>query len=179
MTWAMRDSNEFGEHFGMSEKFNEGGVRMPGFRYCQWCNGKGCIVCDAEKKKFEAKAAAQAPKWREPDIRDVRDAAVKAEQEKAMRGEPHLTEEEVEAAFKPALDAEYERQFPGGPKPIFTAKRDNPADMALLHNAMSIGFKEGNPTEDTVKAIIGLLTKANVTQAARQVLIPNEQDAAS
>ena len=30
------------------------------------------------------------------------------------------------------LDAEYQRQFPDGPKPIFSARFDSPGDMALL-----------------------------------------------
>jgi len=32
-----------------------------------------------------------------------------------------------------ALDEEYERQFPNGPEPIFTAHRDNPQEMELLN----------------------------------------------
>lgn len=28
---------------------------MLGFRYCQWCDGKGCMCCDAEQKKFAEK----------------------------------------------------------------------------------------------------------------------------
>ena len=38
----------------------------------------------------------------------------------------------IDEAFKPALDAEYGRQHPNGPTPIFTAKAGNPRDMELL-----------------------------------------------
>lgn len=118
---------------------------MPGFRFCSWCNGKGCICCDAEEKKFAEKALAKAPKWREPDIRDVRDAALLAETKRlesligtmigsqeefnTMEAEAHA---EIEAKFKPELDAEYARQFPDGPTPMFAARLGNPGEMSIL-----------------------------------------------
>lgn len=114
---------------------------MPGFRYCQWCSGKGCIACDAEKKKWEQSVADRAPSWRSPDIRDVRDAVI--ESELARGFQPGLavdasgridafTPAEVEEALKPLLDAEYARQFPNGPEPMLVVRRDNPDDMELL-----------------------------------------------
>lgn len=36
------------------------------------------------------------------------------------------------AAKRKALDEEYARQFPNGPEPIFTARRDNPEEMEAL-----------------------------------------------
>ena len=121
---------------------------MPGFRYCSWCGGKGCVACPGEEKKWAAKAAKTAPKWREPDVRDLRNQAL-ADETKRLEAEIGVTigsQEEfnrreaeahaaVEAAFKPALDAEYERQFPNGPTPIFTARLDNAKDMELMATA--------------------------------------------
>src|SRR5690348_1993286 len=98
---------------------------MPGFRHCSWCHGKGCMCCEAEQKKFIERAYAAAPKWRAPDVRDVRDAWLRAEIERGFLGGDVgidiMTEEQVEAMFQPALDAEYARQFPDGPQPMFTA----------------------------------------------------------
>lgn len=162
---------------------------MPGFRYCSWCNGKGCMCCDAEQKKFHEKALASAPKWREPDIRDIRDAVVEAE---LLRGwqpglavDEHgridaLTPDEVEKAFQPALDAEYARQFPNGPQPIFEAKLDNPDDMALLKSfaspaALNEMFADGGSPE-SVAEMLARAEAARLTQAARQALCPNESD---
>lgn len=105
---------------------------MPGFRYCQWCDGRGCVACPGEEKKFTERALASAPSWRDGDIRDIRDATIRAERQRAFLGLDALTEEEIEAAFKPALDAEYDRQFPNGPQPIFTARTGNAMDMELL-----------------------------------------------
>lgn len=120
---------------------------MPGFRFCSFCNGKGCIGCDAEERSYAKKAMANAPQWRKPDIRDVRNQALRDETKRleSLIGVTISTQEEfreiesrahaeIEAAFKPALDAEYARQFPGGPKPIFTVNRANSAEMAELKN---------------------------------------------
>jgi hypothetical protein len=30
---------------------------MPGFSGCKWCGGRGCIACEAEQKKYEARRA--------------------------------------------------------------------------------------------------------------------------
>lgn len=120
---------------------------MSGFRYCPWCHGGGCMCCDAEEKKFKAKVAANAPKWRAPDVRDLRDAVVQAEFERGMTPgiraiSPSridaLTESEVESAFKPLLDAEYDRQFTNGPEPMLTIKTSDPASMDLLKSVMHI-----------------------------------------
>lgn len=118
---------------------------MPGFIYCSWCNGKGCMCCDAEKKNWAKKAAQAAPKWRAPDVRDLRNQAL-ADETRRLESEIGVTigsQEEfehweteaharIEAAIKDELDEEYNRQFPNGPTPIFTARRDNPKDMELL-----------------------------------------------
>lgn len=65
---------------------------MPGFRHCRWCDGKGCICCDSEQAKWEAR----------------------------------------EAERQKERDAEYDRLFPNGPTPMFTARTDNPDDMAAM-----------------------------------------------
>lgn len=90
------------------------------FRYCSKCEGGGCSQCPGERSKFVRAAIKSAPEWRPGDIRDVRDAAVKAEADRASRGKDSSTKDEIEAAFMPFMDAEYARQFPNGPIPIFS-----------------------------------------------------------
>lgn len=109
---------------------------MAGFRYCKWCDGKGCVGCDTEQKKFAERALAAAPKWRPGDVRDIRDATVQAELERRVRGLDSLSEDDVEKVFKPALDAEYNRQFPNGPQPILTVARGDETGMALLKHVL-------------------------------------------
>jgi hypothetical protein len=155
---------------------------MPGFRYCQWCSGKGCMCCEAEQKKFAEKAAKSAPRFRDPDVRDVRDAALRAETERLVtmigvvgsgiydqasfnraETEAHAA---VEAAFKPALDAEYARQFPNVPEPIFTARMDNPEDMELLKKVFHADrLKEAFGPEGG--GMDEILTRASVARAAQ------------
>lgn len=149
---------------------------MPGFRYCQWCNGKGCIACDVEQKKFEEDAMAAAPKWRPGDIRDIRDAAVKAEYLRAARGLDYLTEDQVEAEFKPLLDVEYARQFPDGPKPMFVARAGNASDMELLGNAfhrdvLERAFGDGGGGMIEIER---LAVEARGTQSLRHLANPEE-----
>ena len=88
---------------------------MPGFRYCSWCNGKGCICCEGEMLRWCKTASG--------DLRQIRNECYFA---------GFSTDEKIEAAFKPALDAEYARQFPDGPIPMFTAHVDNPSEMSIL-----------------------------------------------
>jgi hypothetical protein len=144
---------------------------MPGFRFCSWCQGKGCMCCAAEEAKYVKKSFANAPKWREPDIRDVRNQALmdetkrldsligttisSQEQFREIEAQAHA---EIEAAFKPALVAEYARQFPGGPKPIFTMERGNPDDAALLRQVIAGGEAE---------EIEGRAEKARAAQSLR------------
>lgn len=152
---------------------------MPGFRYCQWCSGKGCIACDAEEKKWNERAAARAPAWRQPDIRDVRDAVIESELQRAYqpglavdaRGRiDALTPGEVEEALKPLLDAEYARQFPSGPEPIFTARTDNPGDVELLKKVFSREAIEHafGPDGEGMVEIERNAAEARAVQAARQ-----------
>jgi hypothetical protein len=121
---------------------------MPGFRYCGWCNGKGCIACDAEEKKWKDKAAARAPSWRPPDVRDARDQALADETKRleSLIGVTISSQDQfnkieaaahaaIEKTFEPLLDAEYKRQFPDGPKPMFVARAGNASDMELLKQA--------------------------------------------
>jgi hypothetical protein len=168
---------------------------MPGFRFCSWCSGKGCICCDAEEAKYAAKAAA-APKWRPPDIRDVRDQALRDETHRLESligktigswGEFQEAEAaahaEIEAAFQPALDAEYVRQFPNGPEPMFTARLNNPDDLKLLRQvaggpALDRAFADG-VTNEAVREVGRKLAEARIIQAARQALCPNEADLAT
>lgn len=106
-----------------------------GFRYCPACDGAGCKTCPESERGFLLGAIANAIWWKQDrlDVRDLRDAVVRTEAGRREAGEPRsLSEDQIEAALKPALDAEYARQFPDGPQPIFTARRDNPVDMALL-----------------------------------------------
>lgn len=152
---------------------------MPGFRYCQWCSGKGCIACDAEQKKWEAAAAARAPSWRQPDVRDVRDAVIESELARGFRPglavDGHgridaLTPDEVEAALKPLLDAEYARQFPNGPEPMLVVRRDNPEDMELLkkvfhREAIEKAFGPGGGGMEEIERNAA---EARAVQAARQ-----------
>jgi hypothetical protein len=155
---------------------------MPGFRHCSFCYGKGCIACDAEQKKFVEAAYAAAPKWRDPDSRDVRDHWIRAEQLRGFIaggvGLDVMTEEQVEAAFQPALDAEYDRQFPNGPQPIFTARTGNTDDLALLKTVVSSGvLREAfGPDGGGIAEIDRRASEARLTQAARQVLCPNDDD---
>lgn len=159
---------------------------MPGFRFCHWCDGKGCIGCDAERKKYAEKAMAKAPAWRDPDIRDVRNQALIDETRRleSLIGVTIGSQEEfneieakaraeIEAAFQPALDAEYARQLPNGPQPALTVRAGNPADMALLgktlgRESLNRVFADG-VTREAVGEIHRLLDAARLTQAARQV----------
>lgn len=124
---------------------------MPGFRYCSWCDGKGCMCCDAERKKWEkAEAERQAKKADRSsdeirqsiaDLRWVRDGgspdgvSLGCQIAVAMNGRDSIDKDAVSAEIareEAALDAAYKRQFPDGSQPIFTARRDNPGDMELL-----------------------------------------------
>jgi hypothetical protein len=159
---------------------------MPGFRYCQWCSGKGCMCCDAEEKKWRDRVIANAPKWRESDVRDVRDAVIESE---ILRGyqsmlsvNEHgridaLTPDEVEAAFKPALDAEYARQFPNGPTPMFTARRDNPGDMELLAKVFGRAKLEAafGPNGGGMVEIERAAAEARGTQSLRHLASPDPE----
>lgn len=142
---------------------------MPGFRHCSWCDGKGCMCCDREEKKFAEKALANAPKWRAGDIRDIRDAWVEAELNRRFRGLDAMTPDEVEELFKPALDAEYARQFPNGPQPIFTATLGNASDMALLKSVFGRGNLEAafGPDGGGMERIEQQAGEARATQALR------------
>ena len=97
------------------------------FRYCPGCDGGGCPRCPDSRASFIRAAVETAPAWRPGDIRDVRDAAIGAEAERAGRNLDALTEDEIEAAFMPAMDAEYKRQFPDGPKPVASFSLDDTA----------------------------------------------------
>lgn len=148
---------------------------MPGFRHCSFCHGKGCTGCDVEQKRFIEKAYASAPDWRDPDIRDIRDAWVRAEFERGMIGGgvglDVMTEEQVEELFKPALDAEYARQFPDGPKPIFTARTDSPDDIRLLGMVAhrEVIEKEFGPDGDGIEAIEKRAAVAGLIQQLRAI----------
>lgn len=168
---------------------------MPGFKFCPWCSGKGCIACDAEERKYVAKATAASPSWRPPDIRDVRDQALRDEtkrletmigvtigsQEEFNRVEA-AAHAEIEEAFKPALDAEYARQFPKGPQSAFTITRSNPDDMDLLRKAIGgPALKEmfaGGITAEATAEMTRRLDQARTIQAVRKALCPNEADLA-
>jgi len=108
-----------------------------GFRYCPTCDGvgAGCVACDGVERQFILDAVRDAIWWKKdrPDVRDLRDAVERAEAAKRNAGDPKaLTEDAVEAAFQPALDAEYQRQFPDGPKPMLSFSRTDSTSMALL-----------------------------------------------
>lgn len=152
---------------------------MPGFRYCSWCQGKGCIMCDKEEKAYAKKAIANAPKWREPDVRDVRNQALRDETKRleALIGVAISTQEQfkqaeaeahaaIEAAFKPELDAEYARQFPSGPTPIFTARTNNELDVSLMREAFGIRSLEAAFSEGSggIEEIVRKATEARSKQ---------------
>lgn len=119
---------------------------MPGFFRCQWCSGRGCIACDAERTKYEKaeaerveRARKMSPKAKLAELQDpLLRAIVKAEgpaaeaRHEALIASVQAAVEAGHATMQDALDAEYARQFPNGPTPIFTARTDNPKDMALL-----------------------------------------------
>jgi hypothetical protein len=51
------------------------------------------------------------------------------------RGNGCICCEAEEAKWLKARNEEYDRQFPNGPVPMFTAKLDSPSDMAALAHA--------------------------------------------
>lgn len=140
---------------------------MPGFRHCSWCNGKGCMCCDAEEAKWrKAEAERLAEKAnRSPDqlrqaIRDnewLRDGgsddgvSLGAKLAVGMVGRDELDRDAITreiAADQALLDAAYEKAFPGGPKPIFSTDGKSPEDWAALRRicgpeALKAAFGEG------------------------------------
>lgn len=149
---------------------------MSGFRYCQWCDGKGCMCCDAEQKTFTARALERAPKWRPGDVRDIRDACVEAEMMHGFRGLDRLTEDQVEAMFKPALNAEYVRQFPNGPEPMLTIRQGSGTDMELLRHVMhrNVIEKAFGPDGGGMEEIESRAAEAMVIQALIRKMSPDE-----
>lgn len=115
------------------------------------------MCCDAERAKWEKAEAKQqeAHAKRTPDeirqsLRDltwIRDGgptdgvSLGAQMAVAMSGRDSFDLEAIKAEIakdEALLDAEYARQFPDGPKPIFTARRGNPSDMELLKQTFGI-----------------------------------------
>ena len=101
------------------------------FPYCQWCGGRGCMGCVEEKAKHDAAEEARKQRRREaraalplPDPRPRFDKGI-------YRDCPHCKGAGCDRCTEEA-DAEYKRQFPNGPQPIFTARTDDPRDMELL-----------------------------------------------
>jgi len=124
---------------------------MPGFRHCSWCYGKGCVACDREQAKWEKAEAERKEKHAARSIDEVRQSLIDLQW---MRdgGPPHCVSPGAQlavgmndrqnldieaigaliAAEQAVLDAEYARQFPNGPQPIFVAHSNNPQEMATL-----------------------------------------------
>lgn len=116
------------------------------YLWCKWCGGKGCMGCKEEAAKAAKERLDEKPIQYSPAIRAMFEA---------ITGEPlpsaDLTGEPFVPRYEPGryrdcpkchgagcvdcdaeADAEYHRQFPNGPEPIFTARLDNPGDLDLL-----------------------------------------------
>jgi hypothetical protein len=152
---------------GMMRLRREGGRTMSGFRHCSWCHGKGCMCCDAEQAKWEEAEAKrkEAHANRTPaeicqslvDLKWIRHGgpivgvSLGAQLAIASTGRDNLDMEAIDREIvkeEALLDAEYDRQFPNGPEPIFTVRRSNPKDMELLkrvfgREALERAFTEG------------------------------------
>jgi hypothetical protein len=93
------------------------------------------MCCDAERKKWEKRQRAEAERIAKQDprerLRELEDPTVRAVT-MAMGDEAVAVLDAQIAEAKAACDAEYARQFPNGPQPIFTAKRASGPDMDLL-----------------------------------------------
>ena len=103
------------------------------FRYCLPCNGTGCVRCDESERLFLFGTVEGAVRWRRdfPDVRDLRDAVVRAETARRALGLDWVSEDAINAAFMPAFDAEYKRQFPDGPKPMASVFFGNPGSIVI------------------------------------------------
>ena len=129
------------------------------------------MCCEGEKAKFEKREAerlkSEAAKDPRVKLRELEDPMTRALVAQ-MSGEDGLRilDKKIEEA-KTECDAEYARQFPNGPQPIFTANRSNGADMHLLKSAL-----RGATQED----IVSRIEQAGLIQSARQVFMPNEDD---
>ena len=115
---------------------------MPGFRNCSWCHGKGCMCCEAEQEKWEKKSAAEMERRAKQDprdrLRELQDPFLRMIV--AQHGQHALDALDAEISeAQAACDAEYNRQFPDGPKPILVIKTDDPKDMTYLVPAISDG----------------------------------------
>jgi hypothetical protein len=85
------------------------------------------MCCAEERAKHEsakAKRRTERTALPPPDTRPRFDNGI-------YRDCPHCKGDGCDKCPEEA-DAEYKRQFPDGPVPIFTARRDNPRDMELL-----------------------------------------------
>ena len=166
----------------------KGNDRMPGFRDCSWCHGKGCMCCDAERQKWEKAEAVRLAKhaMRTPDeirqsLVDLRWIRNGGRQDGVSLGtvmavgingrdgfdmakiDAEIAKEEV------LLDAEYARQFPNGPQPIFTAKAGSPSDMQLLKHVAHADVLTAafGPNGGGMAEIQKRATEARLAQALR------------
>jgi hypothetical protein len=109
---------------------------MPGFRHCSWCHSKGCMCCDAEQTKWEKAERERTERFATEDPRRklarLTDPLTRQITEQLGGTEALATLDAEIAQAEAACNAEYRRQFPDGPKPIFSARLDNPGDVALL-----------------------------------------------
>lgn len=154
---------------------------MPGFRYCPWCHGKGCIACDAERKKHEAAEEERAARWaalppreRLAGLRQQRALSGIAPDRESREWLERKLDAEI-ASTRSELDAEYDRQFPDGPEPIFVARRDRPGDMDLLgkvFNREAIEHAFG-PGGEGMPEIERNAAEARAVQAARKPAKPD------
>lgn len=114
---------------------------MAGFRHCSWCSGKGCMCCDGERKKWEKQQAAEAKRKAEQDprdrLRELQAPLLRAITEQMGGPEAVAQLDRDIAEAEAACDAEYARQFPDGPKPIFVAKRGTD-DIGLMKSTFGI-----------------------------------------
>jgi hypothetical protein len=144
---------------------------MAGFRFCSWCQGKGCMCCDGERVKWEKWQAAEAKRKAEQDprdrLRELQSPLLKAiAQSQGPEFAAALDREIADA--QAACDAEYRRQFPDGPKPIFTAKRGT-ADIALMKSFVGIDAlnRAFGPDGGGMAEIEAGAERARATQAFR------------
>ncbi len=110
---------------------------MPGFHHCSWCHGKGCMCCDTEEAKWNARERERIDRESKEDPR----AKLARLEEPMLRsllasqydGTETIAELDRQiTAAKAACDAQYAIQFPDGPTPIFAARTGNAKDMELL-----------------------------------------------
>lgn len=103
---------------------------MKAYAGCHFCNGRGCLACDGEFKKEQKRLAARQAANPAPVFKPRFDGEI-------YRDCPHCQGEGC-ARCPEEADAEYNRQFPGGPKPMASFTFANPAHLEGLKSVLGI-----------------------------------------